>query len=143
LIAETSRPCTRFFISIRICQQASLPYIFGMAWTGETCGRCKRRRNIRFTVKPAAAWKTVVLNRWRVLCPQCFDVEAEMAGVRYTFEGLEGQSWSELPTPGDRPSRRWPHASTQPGEQLRQKHRGYRRGRSEAAPTAISHNQTA
>jgi hypothetical protein len=27
------------FISIRICQQASLPYIFGMAWTGETCGR--------------------------------------------------------------------------------------------------------
>ena len=80
--------------------------MLSMAWTGETCSRCKRRHNIRFMVKPAEAWKTVVLNRWRVLCPQCFDTEAEAAGVRYIFEGLEGQSWSQLPTPRERAKRR-------------------------------------
>jgi hypothetical protein len=34
-----------------------------------------------------------------VLCPSCFDAEAEKAGVRYSFTNLEGQSWSDRPTP--------------------------------------------
>ena len=50
-------------------------------------------------VEPEAAWKTVVLNRWRILCPSCFDAAAERAGVRYSFTELEGQSWSDRPTP--------------------------------------------
>jgi hypothetical protein len=70
-----------------------------MAWTGETCGKCKRRHNVRFDVVPEEAWRTVVLNRWRVLCPQCFDAEAQIAGIRYSFTGIEGTSWSDLPPP--------------------------------------------
>ena len=27
----------------------------------------------------------MVLNRWRNVCPSCFDAEAERAGVRYQF----------------------------------------------------------
>jgi hypothetical protein len=41
----------------------------------------------------------VVLNRWRKLCPSCFDLLAEQAGVRYKFVGLEGQAWSDRPVP--------------------------------------------
>ena len=77
-----------------------------MAWTGETCGKCKRRNNVRFSVVPEEAWRTVVLDRWRVLCPTCFDLEAEAAGVAYTFEGLEGMSWSERPAPRGRSKRK-------------------------------------
>jgi hypothetical protein len=43
---------------------------------------------------------TVVLNRWKKLCPSCFDMEAEKAGAAYKFSHLEGMSWS------DRPARR-------------------------------------
>jgi hypothetical protein len=63
------------------------------------CSRCARRNPISFHVEPEEAWKVVVLNRWRVLCPSCFDAEAEKAGVRYSFKDLEGQSWSERPVP--------------------------------------------
>ena len=52
-----------------------------------------------FRVEPEEAWKTVVLNRWRRLCPGCFDIEAEKAGVRYSFVDLDGMSWSERPVP--------------------------------------------
>jgi hypothetical protein len=52
-----------------ICQQ-ELP-------TSSAWRRLKKRAasaaQHRFRVKPAEAWKTVVLNRWRVLCPQFFD----------------------------------------------------------------------
>lgn len=41
----------------------------------------------------------VVLNRWRSICPSCFDVEAEKAGVKYLFTDVELQSWSERPAP--------------------------------------------
>jgi hypothetical protein len=37
-------------------------------------------------VEPEGAWKAVVLNRRRRLCAGCFDVEAEKAGVRYSFK---------------------------------------------------------
>lgn len=58
-----------------------------------------RRKVIAYRVDPEDAWKTVVLNRWRVLCASCFDVEAEKAGVAYTFTDLEAESWSERPPP--------------------------------------------
>jgi hypothetical protein len=73
----------------------------------DACGKCKARNPIRFTVTPAEAYRAVVLNRWRVICPSCFDVEAEKAGVRYSFSDLEGVSWSDRPVPsrGRRPKR--------------------------------------
>jgi hypothetical protein len=42
---------------------------------------------------------TVVLNRWKKICPSCFDTEAEKAGVRYTFADLGGMSWGDRPAP--------------------------------------------
>ena len=35
---------------------------------GEYCDKCKRRNPIAFHIEPEAAWRTVVLNRWRKLC---------------------------------------------------------------------------
>ena len=61
---------------------------------------------IAFRVEPEEAWRAVVLNRWRTLCPSCFDVEAEKAKVRYTFTDLEGQSWSDRPPPRNPHKRR-------------------------------------
>jgi hypothetical protein len=40
-----------------------------------------------------------VLNRWRKLCPSCFDLLAEQAGVHYKFVHLEGQAWSDRLVP--------------------------------------------
>jgi hypothetical protein len=34
-------------------------------------------------VEPAEAWRTVVLNRWKKLCPSRFDILAEQAGIAY------------------------------------------------------------
>jgi hypothetical protein len=48
---------------------------------------------------PEDAWRTVVINRWKKLCPSCFDALAEQAGVSYRLTDLEGMSWSEFPTP--------------------------------------------
>lgn len=70
-----------------------------MVWTGASCGKCRRRMNIRYDVVPPEAWRTVVLNRWRLLCPQCFDLEAQQAGVAYSFANLEAMSWSEQAPP--------------------------------------------
>jgi len=58
---------------------------------GDTCDKCRRRNPIDFAVEPEEAWKTVVLNRWRRLCPSCFDQLAEQAGVRYSFAQLRGR----------------------------------------------------
>jgi hypothetical protein len=65
----------------------------------ETCQKRQRRKVVAYHVEPEEAWKTVVLNRWRVLCASCFDVEAERARVGYKFVGVEAQSWSERPPP--------------------------------------------
>jgi hypothetical protein len=54
------------------------------------CDKCRRNSPVSFTVEPEEAWRTVVLNRWKRLCPSCFDTEAEKAGVRYSFATLEG-----------------------------------------------------
>ena len=48
---------------------------------------------------PDEAWRLVVLNRWRNICPSCFDTEAEKAGVRYKFTNVEAMSWSDRPAP--------------------------------------------
>jgi hypothetical protein len=57
-------------------------------------------------VNSVEAWKTVVLNRWKKLCPSCFDALAEQAGIRYRFANLEAQSWSERPVSRNRSKRR-------------------------------------
>ena len=39
----------------------------------------------------------MVLNRWRKLCPSCFDIEAEKAGVRYSFVDERRKcGWAEI-----------------------------------------------
>jgi hypothetical protein len=63
----------------------------------DACGKCRRRNPISFHVEPEEAFRTVVLNRWRNICPSCFDEEAQKAGVRYRFVDVEGVSWSERP----------------------------------------------
>jgi hypothetical protein len=76
------------------------PYIWGMvSFHADVCGRCKNRNPISFDVEPPEAWRTVVLNRWQHLCPSCFDLLAEQAGVRYSFVGVGGTSWSDRPPP--------------------------------------------
>ena len=72
----------------------------------DTCDKCKNASPVSFRTEPEAAWKTVVLNRWRRLCPGCFDVEAEKAGVRYSFVDLDGMSWSDRPAPKAAPRQR-------------------------------------
>jgi len=67
------------------------------------CDKCRRNNPVDFSVEPEEAWRAVVLNRWKRLCPSCFDAEAEKAAVRYSFVNLHGMSWS------DRPLLRNPH----------------------------------
>ena len=73
---------------------------------GEYCDKCKRRNPIAYRVEPEEAWKIVVLNRWRKLCPSCFDQLAEQAGVQYSFADLEAQAWSDRPAPRSRHGRK-------------------------------------
>jgi len=56
-------------------------------------------RPVSFRTDPEEAWRAVVLNRWRRLCPGCFDMEAEKARIRYAFVELYGMNWSERPVP--------------------------------------------
>ena len=63
------------------------------------CQKCGRRNIVTYGVEPETAFKTVVLNRWREICPSCFDIEAENAGVKYTLVQLEGVAWSDRPPP--------------------------------------------
>jgi hypothetical protein len=70
------------------------------------CDTCKRANPVDYRVEPEEAWKIVVLNRWRRLCPLCFDQLAEMARVKYTFVDVEATSWSDRPVPQKRYGRR-------------------------------------
>jgi len=56
-------------------------------------------RPISKPVLQQEAWRTVVLNKWRVLCPACFNAVAEAEGVPYGFVDLEGENWSQRPAP--------------------------------------------
>jgi hypothetical protein len=71
-----------------------------------TCDKCKRVNPIGFHIEPEEAWRTGVLNRRKKLCPSCFDVLAEQAGVAYSFRDLEGMAWSERPAPRSKSKRR-------------------------------------
>ena len=73
---------------------------------GEYCDKCKRRNPIAYRVEPEEAWKIVVLNRWRRLCPSCFDQLAEQAGVAYAFTEQEGRSWNDRPAPRSKSGRK-------------------------------------
>jgi hypothetical protein len=66
---------------------------------GDACDKCRRRNPVSFRVEPEQAWRAVVLNRWRNVCPSCFDAEAEQAGVRYEFANVDAVSWSSRPPP--------------------------------------------
>jgi len=76
-----------------------------VAFHADACDKCRRRSPVSFLVEPEEAWRTVVLNRWRKLCPSCFDIEAEKAGVRYKFAEVEAMSWSDRPVPRSRAKR--------------------------------------
>jgi hypothetical protein len=83
------------------------PYILPMVtFQADVCAKCKGRNPVGFTVTPEEAFRAVVLNRWRIICPACFDAEAEKAGIRYSFGRLDGVSWSDRPAPSSRRSRK-------------------------------------
>ena len=63
-------------------------------WPGEWCGRCDRR-NIAAWAVINDLWDAVVKGRWNVLCPTCFDEEAQAAGVSYYFSEGSMLSWSD------------------------------------------------
>src|SRR5262245_43384961 len=70
-----------------------------ITFRSDTCDKRKNASPVSFRVEPEEAWRAVALNRWRRLCPGCFDVEAEKAGIRYSFKDLDGVSWSDRPVP--------------------------------------------
>jgi len=83
------------------------PTSWGMVtFRAGTCDKCKNASPVSYRVEPEEAWKSVVLNRWRKLCPGCFDAEASRPRMPYRFVELEGMSWSERPAPKALPRRR-------------------------------------
>jgi hypothetical protein len=72
---------------------------YRQGWPGPWCGRCNRRNVVAWDVFDAV-WIAVVRGRWNVLCPTCFDEEAQIAGVPYhSNPGTELITWSDwLPT---------------------------------------------
>jgi len=70
------------------------------------CEKCGRRNLVTYQVEPKEAWRAVVGNRWKSICPSCFDAEAELARVRYQFLGTRALSWSETRQPATRPARK-------------------------------------
>lgn len=66
------------------------------SWPGEWCKRCDRRNVAAWSVLNAV-WDAVVRDRWNVLCPTCFDEEAQIAGVSYYFsDGSTLLTWSDF-----------------------------------------------
>ena len=65
---------------IWLCGLASPLLILGMVTP--VSDKCRRYNVVTFKVEPEEVWRTVVLNRWRNVCPSCFDGEAERAGIR-------------------------------------------------------------
>jgi hypothetical protein len=63
------------------------------------CEKCGRRHLVAYQVESKEAWRLVVQNRWRDLCPNCFDAEAERVGVRYQFVSIRATSWSGATEP--------------------------------------------
>jgi len=68
--------------------------------TKPTCEKCGRRNLATYQVEPKDAWQAIVRDRWKSICPSCFDTEAELTDVRYEF------IWYARPgrtSPSDRP----------------------------------------
>jgi len=59
------------------------PYIWVMS--KPACEKCGRRNLVTYQVEPKEAWQAVVRDRWKSICPSCFDAEAELTGVHYQF----------------------------------------------------------
>lgn len=78
-------------------ERAGRPDPVPSTWRGEVCGRCNCRNTIGFAVSDDV-WAAVSRGRWNVLCPTCFDIEAEAAGVPYRFLGVWPVSWSSWAT---------------------------------------------
>jgi hypothetical protein len=55
---------------------------------------------------PNEAWRAVVRDRWKLICPSCFDAEAELKRVRYQFIGKRAVSWSDPPAPPKQPGKK-------------------------------------
>ena len=72
----------------------------------DACDKCRRRSPVSFMIEPEEAWRAVVLNRWRKLCPSCFDIEAEKTRVHYKFTEVDARSWSDRNRPASRPKGR-------------------------------------
>lgn len=65
---------------------------------GEICKRCLRNVVIGFSVDDEI-WDKVSAGRWNILCPQCFDEEAQRLHVEYRFGPVYPVSWSDWMTP--------------------------------------------
>lgn len=63
-------------------------------------------RSVSYQVEPKEAWRLGLTNRWKSICPSCFDAEAEHAGVRYQFMGTRARSWSDTSKAATRPARK-------------------------------------
>jgi hypothetical protein len=59
-----------------------------------------------FQVEPKEAWRTVMCDRWKSICPSCFDAEAELTRVRYQFIGTRAVSWSGSAAPANQPGKK-------------------------------------
>jgi hypothetical protein len=70
------------------------------------CKKRGRRNLVIFQVEPKEAWRAVVRNRWKSICPSCFDAEAELTRVRYQFIGTRAVSWSDSPAPPKQPGKK-------------------------------------
>lgn len=67
---------------------------FTRTWRFEVCKLCGGRNPIGFRVSDDV-WQAVTRGRWDVLCPGCFDREAQAAGIEYKFEELFPVTWHE------------------------------------------------
>jgi hypothetical protein len=87
------------------CRNSRLcPRSWGMVTS--SCEKCGRRNLVTYRVGPKEAWGVVVRNRWKSVCPSCFDSEAEIAGVRYQFIGTRATSWSNPAETVKRPGKK-------------------------------------
>lgn len=77
----------------RILREEPLANPTAPPWLGEVCKRCNQRNVIGFSVSDEI-WQKVVRDRWNVLCPACFDIEAQRLGIAYVFDTVHPVSWS-------------------------------------------------
>jgi len=52
------------------------------------CEKCARRDLVSYQKEPQEVWRLFVQKRWRHICPNCFNGEAERVGIRFQFSGM-------------------------------------------------------